>query len=89
MHETDRPPTTPASVRDTLRALFGEAPRKANMSDVALLLAAADVGGFALALEIADRARIRDPFTMVAIARELGLADYSPHHQRGPWGDIH
>jgi hypothetical protein len=59
------------------------------MSDVALLLAAADVGGFSLALEIAERAGIRDSFTMVAIARELGLADYQPHHECGPWGDIH
>lgn len=88
MHETDRHPTTPASVRDTLRALFGEGSRKASMSDVALLLAAADVGGFSLALEIAERAGIRDSLAMVAIARELGLPDYQPHQQCSPWGNI-
>ena len=89
MTETDRSPTTLAGMRETLRAILGDAPRKAVASDVALLLAAAEVGGFALALEIARRGGIHCPYSFCAIARELGLADYQPHAEGGSWGDNH
>lgn len=51
-------------------------PRPATCSEVLLLLSAAEIGGFALAVEIAERARIRCPGGMAAIAREMGIPGY-------------
>lgn len=86
---TARAPAAPPGLRDTLRAILGAAPRGAVASDLALLLAAAEVGGFALALEIARRGGIHCPYSFCAIARELGLADYQPHADGRPWSNIH